>query len=170
MVQILKKYIVTTSLKSGSTNKLCYCRACFNKLGENHPELKTIVDKTDRILRHFKTCQNFQELYSEQEKKEVFKSDKQENSTLGKRSSKFFSFGWRSKSFRRYISRTTGPILVIFDLFESPLIGLYFIQISYKKDRWMQRYCVLKFGHAKFVILLKLSSLRILFNVFFNRK
>jgi hypothetical protein len=64
MVQTLKKYIISTGLKSGSTNKLCYCRASFNKLGENHPELKTIVDKTDRILKHFKTCQNFQELYN----------------------------------------------------------------------------------------------------------
>lgn len=92
MVQILKKYIISTSLKSGSTNKLCYCRACFNKLGENHPELKKIVDKTERILKHFKTCQNFQELYNQQEKDEVFESNKQENSTLGKRSSKYCSF------------------------------------------------------------------------------
>jgi hypothetical protein len=92
MVQTLKKYIVSTNLKSGATNKLCYCRACFNKFGENHPELKTIVDKTDRILKHFKTCQNFQELYSQQEKDEVFKSDKQENLILGKRSSKCFCF------------------------------------------------------------------------------
>jgi hypothetical protein len=90
MVHNLKKYIISTNLKSGSTNKLCYCRACFNKLGENNPELKKIVDKTDRILKHFKTCQNFQELYSQQERDEVFKPNKQENSNLGKRSSKFF--------------------------------------------------------------------------------
>ena len=93
-------------LQNGATNKLCYCRACFNKLGENHPELKTIVDKTDRILNHFKTCQNFQELYSQQEKDEVFKSSKQEKLTLGKRSSKYFCFisGGAINAFRRNIS------------------------------------------------------------------
>ncbi|PKC51858.1 hypothetical protein RhiirA1_482817 [Rhizophagus irregularis] len=59
MVQSLKKYIISTNLKSGATNKLCYCRACFNKLGENHPELKKI-DK-------------------------IFSINKQENTVLGKR-------------------------------------------------------------------------------------
>ena len=48
--------------------------------------LKTIADKTDRILKHFKNCQNFQDLYSQQEKDEVFKS--KEESHLGKRISK----------------------------------------------------------------------------------
>ncbi len=56
MIQTLKKYIISTNLKSDATNKLCYCRACFNKLDENHSELKTIVDKTDKILKHFKNC------------------------------------------------------------------------------------------------------------------
>jgi len=88
MVESLKKYIVSTNLKSGATNKLCYCRACFNKLGENHSELKTIVDKTDRILKHFKTCQNFQTLYNQQEKDEIFSINKQENRVLGKRTCK----------------------------------------------------------------------------------
>src|SRR5277367_4620265 len=74
MVQSLKKYIISTNKKSGATNKLCYCKACYNKLGEDHPDLKTIADKTDRILKHFKSCQNFQDLYSQQEKDEVFKS------------------------------------------------------------------------------------------------
>jgi len=82
MVQSLKKYIISTNKKSGATNKLCY--ACYNKLGEDHPDLKTIADKTDRILKHFKSCQNFQDLYSQQEKDEVFK----EESHLGKRISK----------------------------------------------------------------------------------
>ena len=90
MVQNLKKYIVSTNRKSGATNKLCYCRACFNKLGKNHPELKTIVDKTDRILKHFKSCQNFQDLYSQQEKNEVFNSSNKQDSHLGKRISKYF--------------------------------------------------------------------------------
>ena len=88
MVESLKKYIISTNLKSGATNKLCYCRVCFNKLGENHPELKTIVDKTDRILKHFKTCQNFQTLYNQQEKDEIFLINKQENRVLGKRTCK----------------------------------------------------------------------------------
>src|SRR6266487_2345795 len=86
MVQSLKKYIISTNKKSGATNKLCYCRACYNKFGEDHPDLKTIADKTDRILKHFKNCQNFQDLYSQQEKDEVFKS--KEESHLGKRISK----------------------------------------------------------------------------------
>ncbi|GES78864.1 ribonuclease H-like domain-containing protein [Rhizophagus clarus] len=85
MVQSLKKYIISTKKKSGATNKLCYCRACFNKLGENHPELKTIVDKTDRILKHFKNCQNFQDSYSQQEKDEVFTVKQENNKILGKR-------------------------------------------------------------------------------------
>ena len=88
MVQSLKKYIISTNKKSGTTNKLCYCRACFNKLGEDHSDLKTIVDKTDRILKHFKSCQNFQDSYSQQEKDEVFKS--KEESHLDKRISKYF--------------------------------------------------------------------------------
>ncbi|CAJ0828859.1 16110_t:CDS:2 [Entrophospora sp. SA101] len=48
MVKALKNYIVETKQKSGSSNKLCYCKACFIKLGENSNELKTIVDKTER--------------------------------------------------------------------------------------------------------------------------
>ncbi|PKB95747.1 hypothetical protein RhiirA5_436114 [Rhizophagus irregularis] len=87
-IEGLKKYIISTNLKSGAINKLCYCRACFNKLGENHSELKTIVDKTDRILKHFKNCQNFQDLYSQQEKDEVFSiniTNKREKTILGKR-------------------------------------------------------------------------------------
>jgi protein subunit release factor A len=90
MVQSLKKYIISTNLKSGATNKLCYCRACFIKLGKNHSELKKIVDKTDRILKHFKNCQNFQSLYSQQEKDEIFSINKQENTVLGKRICKYF--------------------------------------------------------------------------------
>jgi hypothetical protein len=81
--------------------------------------LKKIVDKTDRILKHFKTCQNFQELYIQQESDEDFKSNKQENTTLGKRPSKFFHVGWRSNTLRRNISRSTGSISIILDLFES---------------------------------------------------
>ena len=93
MVQNLKKYIISTNKKSGATNKLCYCRACFNKLGENHSELKTIVDKTDRILKYFKSCQNFQDFYSQQEKNEVFNSNnKEEDANFGKRISKYFLF------------------------------------------------------------------------------
>ncbi|UZO05865.1 uncharacterized protein OCT59_026203 [Rhizophagus irregularis] len=87
MVEGLKKYIISTKLKSVVTNKLCYCRACFNKLDENYPELKTIVDKTDRILKHFKNWQNFQDLYSQQEKDEVFSiniTNKREKTILGK--------------------------------------------------------------------------------------
>ncbi|CAB4386898.1 unnamed protein product [Rhizophagus irregularis] len=96
MVESLKKYIVSTKLKSGATNKLCYCKACFNKLGENHPELKTIVDKTDRILKHFKNCQNFQDLYSQQEKDEVFSINKQENTILVQSFERRESFSSRS--------------------------------------------------------------------------
>jgi hypothetical protein len=88
MVQSLKKYIISTNLKSGATNKYCYCRACFNKFGENHPELKKIVDKTDRILKHFKNCQNFQTSYNQKEKDEIFLINKQENTVLGKRTCK----------------------------------------------------------------------------------
>jgi hypothetical protein len=65
MIQSLKKYIISTNKKSGAINKLCYCKACYNKLGKDHPDLKTIADKTDRILKHFKSCQNFQDLYSQ---------------------------------------------------------------------------------------------------------
>ncbi len=96
MVQSLKKYIITIKLKSGNSNKLYYCRVCFNRLNKNYPELKTIVNKTNRILKHFKNCQYFQETYDQQEKDEVFNSNKQENSNsnLGKRLNKcvFFSF------------------------------------------------------------------------------
>ncbi|CAJ0898822.1 332_t:CDS:1, partial [Entrophospora sp. SA101] len=38
MVKALKNYIVETKQKSGSSNKLCYCKACFIKLGENSNE------------------------------------------------------------------------------------------------------------------------------------
>ena len=92
MVQSLKKYIVSTNLKSGATNKYCYCKACFNKFGENHSEVKKIVDKTDRILKHFKNCQNFQTLYDQQEKDEVFGINNKQNTVLGKRTSKYFLF------------------------------------------------------------------------------
>jgi len=71
MVQGLKDYIVQTNKKSGN-NKLCYCKACHTKLGENNLELKTIIDKTERIITHFKNCKNFQDEYDEEEKCKVF--------------------------------------------------------------------------------------------------
>jgi hypothetical protein len=80
MVQnLLKDYIVKTQKKSGATNNLCYCKACYTNLGENHPELKTIADKTERILKHFKTCQNFQTTYSQAEKDKIFSLDKKQS-------------------------------------------------------------------------------------------
>ena len=72
MVQILKNHIILTNKKSGNTNKLCYCKACYDKYGENHPELKTIVDKTDRILTHFKNYPKFADMYNQEEKEEIF--------------------------------------------------------------------------------------------------
>ncbi|CAJ0833316.1 273_t:CDS:2 [Entrophospora sp. SA101] len=71
MVKALKNYIVETKQKSGSSNKLCYCKACFIKLGENSNELKTIVDKTERIIQHFNDCQNFHVVYSQEEKLKI---------------------------------------------------------------------------------------------------
>ncbi|GBC46508.2 ribonuclease H-like domain-containing protein [Rhizophagus irregularis DAOM 181602=DAOM 197198] len=114
MVQSLKKYIISTNLKSGATNKICYCRACFSKLGENHPELKKIVDKTDRILNHFKNCQNFQSLYNQQEKDEVFSVNKQKSTVLGKRILDDFdptldSIVERRESFSSHSSLTSLP-------------------------------------------------------------
>ena len=47
---MVKEYIIETKQKSGNSNKSCYCKACFIKYGENNPELKTIVDKTECIL------------------------------------------------------------------------------------------------------------------------
>ena len=92
MVQILKDHIILTNKKSGSTNKLCYCKACYNKYGEDHPELKTIVDKTERILTHFKNCPNFADVYSQEEKEEIFSLATQKKTVLSKRPSKFFFF------------------------------------------------------------------------------
>ena len=93
MVQNLKEYIVKTNKKSGSSNNLCYCKACFKKLGENHLELKTIIDKTERILTHFKNCQNFQNAYSQQEKEEIFALDnKKQKVNLGKILNKFIIY------------------------------------------------------------------------------
>lgn len=71
MVQNLKEYIVKTDKKSGN-NKLCYCKACFTILGENSSELKTIIDKTERIITHFKNCKNFHDAYDDEEKNKVF--------------------------------------------------------------------------------------------------
>src|SRR4051794_26940806 len=70
MVQNLKEYIVKTNKKSGNNN-LCYCKACFAKLGENSLELKTIVDKTERLITHFKNCKNFHDTYDNEEKSKV---------------------------------------------------------------------------------------------------
>ncbi|RHZ81561.1 hypothetical protein Glove_118g2 [Diversispora epigaea] len=86
MVQNLKKYIVTTSKKSGSSNKLCYCKACYDKYGENNPELKAIVDKTNRILSHFRNCRNFDEAYELEEKETILSLASKKKTNLGKRS------------------------------------------------------------------------------------
>ncbi|CAB5370126.1 unnamed protein product [Rhizophagus irregularis] len=123
MVQSLKKYIISTNLKSGATNKICYCRACFSKLGENHPELKKIVDKTDRILNHFKNCQNFQSLYNQQEKDEVFSVNKQKSTVLGKRILDDFdptldSIVERRESFSSHSSLTSLPFNEVIELFK----------------------------------------------------
>ncbi|RHZ45780.1 hypothetical protein Glove_650g3 [Diversispora epigaea] len=83
MVQNLKDYIITTRKKSGSSNKLCYCKACYNKYGENDPELKAIVDKTDRILSHFRNCSNFDEAYNQEEKKIIFSLASKKKINLG---------------------------------------------------------------------------------------
>ncbi|GBC31626.2 ribonuclease H-like domain-containing protein [Rhizophagus irregularis DAOM 181602=DAOM 197198] len=71
MVQSLKNYIVKTNKKSGNNN-LCYCKACFTKLDENSLELKTIIDKTERLITHFKNCRNFHDAYDNDEKSKVF--------------------------------------------------------------------------------------------------
>ncbi|RHZ86780.1 hypothetical protein Glove_46g127 [Diversispora epigaea] len=86
MVQNLKKYIVTTSKKSGSSNKLCYCKACYDKYSENNPELKAIVDKTNRILSHFRNCRNFDEAYELEEKETILSLASKKKTNLGKRS------------------------------------------------------------------------------------
>ena len=91
MVQILKNHIILTNKKSGNTNKLCYYKACYDKYGKNHPELKTIVDKIDRILTHFKNCPNFADVYNQEEKEEIFSLAIQKK-VLGKRPGKFFFF------------------------------------------------------------------------------
>ncbi|GBC16218.2 hypothetical protein RIR_jg32060.t1 [Rhizophagus irregularis DAOM 181602=DAOM 197198] len=88
--------------------------ACFSKLSENHPELKKIVDKTDRILNHFKNCQNFQSLYNQQEKDEVFSVNKQKSTVLGKRILDDFdptldSIVERRESFSSHSSLTSLP-------------------------------------------------------------
>ncbi|RGB33038.1 hypothetical protein C1646_762171 [Rhizophagus diaphanus] len=67
----LKNYIVKTNKKSGNNN-LCYCKACFTKLGENSLELKTIIDKTERLITYFKNCRNFHNAYDNNEKSKVF--------------------------------------------------------------------------------------------------
>lgn len=90
MVEGLKKYIVKIPKKIGSTNALCYCKACFIKLGENHPELVEIVDKTQRILNHFKKCPNFQDSYSQEEKDKIFDIT---NSNVAIKRSKHFHLG-----------------------------------------------------------------------------
>lgn len=92
MVQNLKKYIITTSKKCGSGNKLCYCRACYDKYGENNPELKAIVDKTNRILSHFRNCCNFDEAYNLEEKEAIFSLTPKKKTNLGKRSGNIFLF------------------------------------------------------------------------------
>ncbi|CAB4377621.1 unnamed protein product [Rhizophagus irregularis] len=71
MVQSLKNYIVKTNKKSGNNN-LCYCKACFTKLGKNSLELKTIIDKTERLITHFKNCRNFHDTYDNDKKSKVF--------------------------------------------------------------------------------------------------
>jgi len=71
MVRNLKEYIVKTDKKSGNNN-LCYCKACFTKLGENSLELKTIIDKTERIITHFKNCKNFHDMYDDEARNKVF--------------------------------------------------------------------------------------------------
>ncbi|RHZ79904.1 hypothetical protein Glove_140g186 [Diversispora epigaea] len=86
MVQNLKKYIVTTSKKSGSSNKLCYCKACYDKYGENNPELKAIVNKTNHILSHFRNCRNFDEAYELEEKETILSLASKKKTNLGKRS------------------------------------------------------------------------------------
>ncbi|RHZ86047.1 hypothetical protein Glove_55g22 [Diversispora epigaea] len=86
MVQNLKDYIITIRKKSGSSNKLYYCKACYNKYGENDPELKAIVDKTDCILSHFRNCSNFDEAYNQEEKKIIFSLASKKKINLGKRS------------------------------------------------------------------------------------
>ena len=90
MVQILKDYIVLTNKKSGSTNKLCYCKACYDKYGEDYPELKAVVDKTERILTHFKNCPNFADMYDQEQREEIFLLATQKKTVLGKRPGKFF--------------------------------------------------------------------------------
>ncbi|RHZ86715.1 hypothetical protein Glove_46g111 [Diversispora epigaea] len=86
IIQNLKDYIITTRKKSGSSNKLCYCKACYNKYGENNPELKAIVDKTDCILSHFQNCSNFDEAYNQEEKKIIFSLASKKKINLDKRS------------------------------------------------------------------------------------
>lgn len=92
MVKALRNHIVETKQKSGSSNKLCYCKACFIKLGENSNELKMIVDKTEHILQHFNDCQNFHVVYSQEEKFKIIalNNNNDNNNNTVKRKSNYF--------------------------------------------------------------------------------
>ncbi|GBC42490.2 uncharacterized protein OCT59_018644 [Rhizophagus irregularis] len=81
MVQSLKNYIVKTNKKSRNNN-LYYCKACFTKLGENSLELKTIIDKTERLITHFKNCRNFYDTYDNDEKSKVFALGMKKNNLM----------------------------------------------------------------------------------------
>ncbi|CAG8550289.1 3778_t:CDS:2, partial [Funneliformis caledonium] len=56
--------------------------AYYNKYGEDHPELKTIIDKMERILTHFKNYLNFADMYSQEEKEEIFSLATQKKTVL----------------------------------------------------------------------------------------
>lgn len=55
--------------------------------------IKNIIDKTERILTHFKNCQNFQNAYNQEEKDEIFALNKKNKKiNLGKISNKIIIY------------------------------------------------------------------------------
>jgi hypothetical protein len=91
---LLNQYIVRTDIKVNKSNLKTFCKPCIEVLGEKEERKILFPNKKDRIIQHFKKCENFFAKTNEEEREKIFAilqpNDDVPSIIPQKRSCKFF--------------------------------------------------------------------------------
>ncbi|CAB4422701.1 unnamed protein product [Rhizophagus irregularis] len=69
---LLNQYIVRTDIKVNKSNLKTFCKPCIEVLGEEEGQKISFPNKKDRIIQHFKKCDNFFAKTNEEEREKIF--------------------------------------------------------------------------------------------------
>ena len=92
---LLNQYIVRTDIKVNKSNLKTFCKSCIEVLGEEEGRKIWFPNKKDRIVQHFKKCNNFLAKTNEEEQEKIFAILEPNNNDVSniipqKRSRKYF--------------------------------------------------------------------------------